>query len=386
MNPLGHVIPRNIGIDCRYINSRPSGIGEVVSALVKHLPALAPEYQFLLLCHPDRTEPLSDAANVREVTVRSPTNSPTTLLGLNKVVDLTSLELFHAPANIQPGGLLMPCVTTIHDIMWLTHPEWCNPRWWGQAERRFYGYGIRRALRQSAMIATVSEATRQEILRLYPDLEDRIAVTRSGVSQDFAPAPYDPQLIAEAGLDPGRRFCLVVGQYAPYKNHESAIAAFAAAFGNRPDYDLVLVQRRGNNSRALQELAQQHGIAGRVHFPRIPRREVLIQLYSAAEMLLHPSLCEGFGNPIAEAMACGCPVITSNISAMPEVAGDAALLVNPRDVGNIAQALRAVADDPAVRADMSRRGIARAQELDWREFAAANLAIYRRVLAATCAA
>lgn len=386
MKALGSAISPNIGIDCRYLNARPSGIGEVVSALVKHLPALAPEYQFLMLCHPDRTEPLSNSANVREVTVSSAANSPTTLLGLDKVVDLTNLDLFHAPANIQPGRLSMPCVTTVHDIMWLTNPEWCNPRWWGQVERRFYRYGIRKALRQSAMIATVSEATRQEILRHWPNLEDRVAVTRSGVSEDFAPAPYVPQLIAEAGLDPGRRFCLVVGQYAPYKNHEIALAAFAAAFGNQPDHDLVLVQRRGNNSRALQELAQQHGIAGRVHFPRVPRREVLIQLYCAAEVLLHPSLCEGFGNPIAEAMACGCPVITSNISAMPEVAGDAALLVNPRDVGNIAQALRTVADDPAVRADMSRRGIARAKELDWRDFAAANLAIYRRVLAATCPA
>jgi glycosyltransferase involved in cell wall biosynthesis len=371
-----------VGIDCRYFNAKPSGIGETVAALVKYLPDLAPEIDFLFFRHPECREPLSSARNVREITVSSPANGPATLLRLPGTVDLTGLDLFHAPANIHPGGLTIPCVTTIHDIMWLTHPKWCNPAWWGKVEQRFYGHGMRRALSRSAAIATVSEATRQEILQRWPQLVHRVSVTRSGVSRQFAPVPRDPALLAEAGINPAHKFCLVVGQYAPYKNHETAIAAFAAAFGNCPALDLVLVQRRGPRASRLQKQAEELGVGGRVLFLPATRREVLIQLYSAAELLLHPSLCEGFGNPVAEAMACGCPVITSNLSAMPEVSGGAAILADPRDIAGLAAALRQVVSDSSMRQTLRQRGLARARELDWKEFAAANLAIYRRVLSA----
>jgi glycosyltransferase involved in cell wall biosynthesis len=370
----------SIGLDCRYVNSHPSGIGEVAAALAAYLPVLAPEYDFVILKHPGHREPLSTASNVREMVVTSAANGPSTLLWLPRVADLRGLSLFHAPANIQPGGLTIPCVTTVHDIMWLNHPDWCNPSWWGKVERHFYSHGIRRAFARSAAIATVSEATRQEILKKWPQLEDRITVTRSGVSPEFAPVAPDRQLLAEAGLDPRRRFCLVIGQYAPYKNHECAIAAFAAAFPTRSDIDLVLVQRRGQNAERLRHQAATLGIGARVHFLAPTRREVLIQLYCAAELLLHPSLCEGFGNPVAEAMACGCPVITSDLSAMPEVAGGAALLVNPRDIAALAAALQRVLADEAFRKMLRERGLQRARELDWRDFAKANLAIYRRVL------
>ena len=107
-----------------------------------------------------------------------------------------------------------------------------------------------------------------------------------------------------------------------------------------------------------------------------------MQLYCGAEALLHPSFIEGFGNPVAEAMACGCPVVTSDCSAMPEVAGGAALLADPRDPGAIAAALKRAVEDPALAADLRARGLRRAAELDWRAFAAANCALYRRVLSA----
>lgn len=370
-----------IAIDCRYIGAQPSGVAEVVQALVDYLPGLAPDLDFLFLRHPLRAAPLSGAANARDVVVKSAANGPGTLLNLRWSVDLSDVDLFHAPANIQPGGLTMPCITTVHDIMWLTHPHWCNPRLWGRVERHFYQLGIGRALARSEMIATVSEATRAAIVERVPDLAERISVTRSGVARDFAPVARQPALLAAAGLDPARAYCLIVGQNAPYKNHESALRAFALVSRARPDLDCVLLQRRGAGAGRLQQIAQQYDIADRVHFLGPVSREVLIQLYASAMMLLHPSLCEGFGNPVAEAMACGCPVITSNLSAMPEVAGGAAKLVDPFNVADIAASIRLLADDAAVCAELRRKGLARAQELDWRDFAAANLALYRRVLA-----
>lgn len=372
----------HVALDCRYIGPHPSGIGEVVAALAQHLPQLAPEYDFTFLRSARHPHALSSAGNVRELVVRSPANGPVTWLHLPLAVDLTGADLFHAPANILPGGLTMPAITTVHDVMWLTHPKWCNPRPWGQIERHFYGHGIRRALARSALVATVSEASRAAIAAIAPEAADRLVVTRSGVSEDFRPAPRDEAALAQIGVPPGRRYCLVVGQSAPYKNHEGAIRAFALAFGDRPGIDLVMVQRRGDGGAAARRMADSLGLAGRAHVLPPLDRAALVQLYAGAAALLHPSFIEGFGNPLAEAMACGCPVITSDCSAMPEVTGGAALLADPHDHGEIAAALRQVVDNSVLADDLRRRGLERAAALDWRQFAADNLALYRRVLGA----
>ncbi|WDA41818.1 glycosyltransferase family 4 protein [Erythrobacter sp. BLCC-B19] len=373
--------PINIALDCRYLGPRPSGIGEMVAALVAHLPGMAPDCRFTLLRAADAAGPLSGAANVREVVVRAAANGPVTLARLPLAVDLTGIDLFHAPANILPGGLRMPSITTVHDIMWLTHPKWCNPSLWGRVERVFYGHGITRALGRSARIATVSAATRDAIAAHAPHVAGRLAVIPSGVAADFTPVPRDPAALARIGVPKGRRFVLMVGQGAPYKNHAMALRAFAAALGSRAGIDLVLVRRRGASGAGLERLAHRLGVAGRVHILPAVARADLVQLYAGAEVLLHPSLCEGFGHPVAEAMACGCPVITSDVSAMPEVAGGAAVLVDPGDIGDIAAALMRVTGDMTLRAALRQRGLARAAMLDWQACAAGYLALYRSVLA-----
>jgi glycosyltransferase involved in cell wall biosynthesis len=174
---------------------------------------------------------------------------------------------------------------------------------------------------------------------------------------------------------------LTVGQVAPYKNHEGALRGFAAAFAGDREIDLVMVQRRGPGRIRLESLAQALGLSGRVHVLPVVDSDALVTLYGAARVLLHPSFAEGFGNPVAEAMACGCPVVTSTTSSMPEVAGGAALLADPHDIMSIADRLLAVVRSPARAEWMRAAGLTRARELRWRCFAAANLALYRRLLA-----
>lgn len=369
-----------ICIDCRYIGPRPSGIAEVVRRLIDHLPALAPDWRFLLLRHPAHGGPLSDAANVIEQVVRQAANGPATLWWLPEVADLSRVDLFHATFNIMPAGLTMPCVVTIHDIMRLTRPAWCRTGLRGVVERHFYGHGLKRAIRHADAIAAISAATAREIAHYHPPAAARTSVTASGVAPHFRPLPPDPAVLAGLGLTPGKPFVLTIGQDAPYKNHEGALRGFAAAFPGDAPIELVFVQRQGAGRAKLNVLAKALGVADRIRFLPTVDDAQLITLYGAAQVLLHPSLCEGFGNPVAEAMACGCPVVTSNISSMPEVAGGAAVLADPCDIASIASGLLAVVQSPARAAVMRSAGLARAAELDWRDFALANLAIYRRLL------
>ncbi len=356
----------------------------MVRQLAKHAPELAPDLDFLLLTRPGLPGALSHAANVREQAVSAAPNGPAGMWLLPLVADLSGVDLFHAPSNVLPAGLPMPCVTTVHDLMWLDAPELCAPGPLGRFEAAFYRHGIRRALRRSAIVSAVSHATGQAIAAQMPNHAGRIAVTMPGVSVEFRAVPPDRAVIAELGLDPARRFILTVGQNAPYKNHVGALRAFARAFADRPEFDHVFVQRRGRRGGELLSLAAELGLAGRVVVLERPvSREQLVQLFCHASALLHPSLCEGFGMPVAEAMACGCPVVTSNQSAMPEVADGAALLADPHDSGALARCLLRVADEPSLAQALREKGLARAERLDWRGFAQATVGIYRRVLAAS---
>ena len=395
-----------ICIDCRYVRARPSGIGEVVAQLAAQSPGLAPEYDFLLLKHPEAPR-LSDAGNVEERVVAHAANGPVTMWLLPRFVDLGGVALFHSPSNILPAGLTMPSVTTIHDLMWLTHPDWAaQPGWRGRIDRLFYRHGITRALRRSTRIATVSGATKAAIATFAPAAAARTRVTLSGVDAAFRPeaevAPTNRHPCAGGNpdsptfdlLDPGlrggdgvgissvgRRYILTVGQFARYKNHIAVLDAFARVAMEVPDLDLIFVQRQGAGSDTLGPRAAALGVADRVRFQPPLDRAALVRLYGGAVALCHPSLMEGFGNPLAEAMACGCPVVTSDCSAMPEVTGGAALLVDPTDVDAIAVALRRIATDPVLAADLRARGLERARALSWRAFAAANVALYRELLA-----
>ena len=371
---------RLVCIDCRYVNSKPSGIAETVMALVDYIPSMAPDLRFRLLVSPNAPFDLSHLENVEQVEVSAAANGPTTMWGLPIAADLQGVDLFHATFNIMPAGLGTPCITTIHDLMWLERPEWCATGWRRYLRRPFFAHGIKRALRKSTIIATVSEATKNAVVLACPDTSPRTFVTLSGVSEEFKPSACKRVALSTLGLNPERRFVLTVGQSAPYKNHLQVLRSFAQVCHTRKDLDLVLVQRQGSGAALLQKAARRLGLSERIFILPAVSRADLIMLYSSAELLLHPSLCEGFGNPLAEAMACGCPVVTSDRSAMVEVTAGAAMLIDPNDAEAIAQAVGAIIDDQALRSTMRENGLLRAEQLGWPEFARANLALYRRVL------
>ncbi|MBL8719101.1 MAG: glycosyltransferase family 4 protein [Myxococcales bacterium] len=377
-----------IVVDCRYIRTRPSGIAPYVQALVDHLPALAPDLRFAFVKHPEAPARLTHADNAREVVFPFEATGPVTMWLMPTLlgVEWRQVSLFHATFNILPAGLPVPAVTTIMDLMWLEQAAWCRqPGPWGHIETAYYHHGIRRALSQSVRIATISEASREAIARVSPAAARRTTVAPLGVSEEFRPMATDDDRamatrVREKFVPGARRYVLTVGQNAGYKNHAGVIRSFARAFRDDPSTHLALVQRLRPGSE-LGPLVRSLGLDHRVHFLTGLDFVELRALYWGALALCHPSLCEGFGNPPAEAIAAGCPVVTSNRSSMPEVAGEAGLLVDPEDDGAIADALRRVAQEEGLADAMRARGLVRAQRFRWRACAEQTLAIYRAALA-----
>lgn len=375
-------------VDCRYIRERPSGIGAFVQALVDHVPTLAPELQFVFMKHPKGPERLSAAPNVREVVVSAEANGPGTMFWLPRLVDLRGVDLYHNTFNVMPHRLPIRSVVTITDIMQLQVPSLAKgPGLLGWAEVAYKWHGIKHAFAEATRIITVSESTKREIAKVDARAAAKTIVAFQGIAEDFRVLEG---IEGQRQLDGvRRRFCanakryvLTVGQFAGYKNHVGALRAFAKAFGGDPDTHLVFVQRLGTGPKALRPLARELGVDARVHFAKDLSVGELNALYAGAMVLLHPSFYEGFGNPVSEAMAAGCPIVTSNRLSMPEVAAGAAELIEPEDIDGIAAALRRVSDDPAHAASMRARGLARAAELSWKSFAQKHVDVYRETLAA----
>jgi glycosyltransferase involved in cell wall biosynthesis len=374
-----------IVLDARYVRERPSGIGVMVDELVRRLPALMPEERFVFLRHPAARSPLSSAPNTKDVTIAHEANGPATLLAMPALTMLRGAKLYFAPFNILPWLVPCPAVVTVHDLMWLDSPELCrSPGPWGAVEAAFYRTGIETTLRSAATILTPSEATKAAITARSLRAGAVSHVVPHGVDDAFrvspTAAPVDPEILARH-VPGARRYVLAVGQAAAYKNHEGVVRAFGEAFPTDDGTHLVLVQRLGSASARLFDLARLLGIRNRIHvLPTVPFDD-LVALYRGALCLCHPSFVEGWGMPVTEALASGCPVLTSDRSCLPEISGGAAELVDPTSVHAIARGLRALADEPDRREALRVLGFTRAAQLSWAKHAQATAEILSDLLA-----
>lgn len=379
-------IARPIVFDARYVRERPSGIGAMVDELVRRLPALLPDERFHFLRHPAARAPLSLASNATEETVASEANGPGTLFTLPLGRALRSAKLFFGPANILPFAMPCPSIVTVHDLMWLDTPELCRSSGpWGAVETAFYGAGLRNTLRSATAILCPSQATKDAIERRSLRAAARTTVIAHGVDDAFRNVPaHDPdgREAMRRHVPGARRYVLTVGQAAGYKNHEGVVRGFAEAFPHDDGTYLVLIQRLGVESGRLLDLARLLGVGGRVRVLSTVPFADLVALFRGAICLCHPSFVEGWGMPITEALAAGCPVLTSTTSCMPEVSGGAAELVDPGSAHAIALGLRKLASEPERREALRVLGLTRAAQLSWDKNAAAAAVVFARVLGA----
>ena len=284
------------------------------------------------------------------------------------------IDLFHATDNLLPYFRHLNSVLTIYDLAFRIFPETHT-----SLNRLYLRLMLPRFIKRANRVICISETTATDLQRFYGVDPAKLHVIPLGVNPSFRYITDAAQRAAirhRYGLP--ARFCLFVGTLEPRKNLIKLIDAFLLAAVD--DLCLVVVGRAGWGLEPIQQRLQAAAATGKVIWTdSIPGAD-LSTLYSLAEFLVFPSLYEGFGLPILEAMACSVPVITSARSAMSEVAGDAALLVDPDQDESIAQAIIELAASPARRDDLRARGLQRAKAYTWHTTAAATLAVYRELI------
>jgi glycosyltransferase involved in cell wall biosynthesis len=287
--------------------------------------------------------------------------------------------LFHATEHLLPKLTRARSVFTLHDTAYLLFPEYHLPR-----NRIYLRAMMPRFLRRADRIIAVSENTRRDALRLYPIDPEKIEVIPEGVEARFRPDVGGDVIshIRRRYALP-ERFLLSVGTIEPRKNLSTLVEAYAALRSRHPEVGLVIAGSRGWLYDRFFEQLRSLGLEDHVVFTGYVPEEDIPALLNAAEVFAFPSEFEGFGLPPLEAMACGIPVVCSNAASLPEVVGDAGLLLPPRDVRGWVTALDRLLDDGQLRADLSARGLARARLFSWDTAASRTLEIYRSVMTAT---
>jgi glycosyltransferase involved in cell wall biosynthesis len=277
-------------------------------------------------------------------------------------------DVVHVPWLAAPPHGRAPLVVTAHDLVLLRFPEYLNrkTRWMARM-------GLRQAIRESKAFIAVSYSTANDLIRLAGIRKERVYVVPEAADGYFRPVPASQ--VRERYKVEGP-FLLYVGTLEPRKNLTGLVRAFAAL--DIPGLKLVIVGKKGWMYRELFETVKALALRSRVVFTGFVPASDLPALFSAAEVFVYPSLYEGFGLPVLEAMQCGAPVITTNVSSLPEVAGEAALLVAPDDVRGLTGAIRRVLAEPGLREELRGKGFEQSRRFSWSKTADLTAEVYRQ--------
>ena len=283
-------------------------------------------------------------------------------------------DVAHFTNGMMPIGAPVSTVVTVHDMSLRLYPR-CHP-----IRRLVLNRPLMHvAIREASAIVTVSHSARRDLLRLHGVAADRVTVVHEAASPAFRPITDRVVLDAvKARYSLPDRFILYVGTIEPRKNLHRLMAAFAAARKSGIQHRLVCVGPYGWSSRDLAGEIDRLGIRDAVHFTGYVPFGDLPAIYNLGDFFVFPSLYEGFGLPVVEAMACGVPVLTSSTSSLGEIAGDAAVTIDPTDTDAITDAIVCLATNAELRRDRAESGLQRARDFSWEQSAREMLAVYHR--------
>jgi glycosyltransferase involved in cell wall biosynthesis len=368
-----------VGIDARKL--KDFGIGSYIRNLLEAIagrPAAA-AYLFRIYARSEDRDALPTLPDNFEIVAEdSPGYSIAELTRFSWRLMRDRLDLFHATHYVIPPLARARAVVTIHDIIHVLYPQFLPNR----AALLYARVMIRRALRRADRIITVSYNSKRDLVDYFGIAPARIEVVYNGVADRFQPSiPREERdrVVVKYGLP--RPYLLFLGGEKPHKNVRNVIRAFAEARRERAlPHALVLAGPMPKNRNRVEALIAALDLDSRVFRPGIVPEEDLPGLFAGADAFLYPTLYEGFGLPVVEAMACGVPVLTSATSALQEIAGGYAYLVDPMDVAAIARGIVDLATDPRRRAEFAELGKRRARDFSWEKAGEQTLKIYADAL------
>jgi glycosyltransferase involved in cell wall biosynthesis len=369
-----------IGIDFHVAGGIYQGVRTYLANLIEAM--LKVENEFAYFIYAKNSDELAhwENSNSKVTLKKLPSGSGrfNLLIGFPLCVIRDKLSLFHSQ-YVLPPFITCKSVLTIHDILFESHPEF-----FPEVHRRLLKFFIPFSAKRADRIISVSEFTKKQIMKYYRVPEERITVIYEGASDKFVPI-RDKELIKPVLEKYGikKKYILFVGRIEPRKNIVGLLNAFVyiKSKGTR-DSCLVIV---GNQDKIFQENELFHKIKelqleSDVVFTGGVSNDDLPVLYNGAEVLVYPAFAEGFGLPVLEAMACGTPVITSNTTSLPEVVGDAAILVNPYAFEEIGESLDRLLSNQGLRRELSEKGLQRAKLFSWEKTAEETIEVYRKTM------
>ncbi len=355
------------------------GVPRSVLGVTHELGRLDPERIQVTVVAARRPDAINGLAFRRSVTPRVP-KLPNAMFALQRPFTLRSYDLVHYMDSRPPVDFplgLKPTVVTQHGFAALMFGDYVS------RTDRLVNRVLLGLANSADLTLTASESERAELLKRAPLDPGRVIAIHHGVDHDRFFPPVDPEAAREEvrrrlGIE--GRYVLYVSNHQRKKNPERLVQAFAQVAAEHPDVSLVLVGRPGSSFGLVQRLIDELDLRGRAHVLGHVPDDVLPPLFATAAVFALPSLHEGFGIPVLEAMASGTPVVASNVYALPEVCGDAAELVDPYSVSSIADALLLVLGDPERARELRELGLARAAKFTWRRAAERHLDAYEQLL------
>jgi glycosyltransferase involved in cell wall biosynthesis len=369
----------NIGIDAHMLGHNETGNETYVLELVRALTALASGDTFFIYVEHLESLPreIHATPRVRVIPYATRSGLRRLLRELPKRAARDALDVLHISYNA-PLRLPEACalVVTIHDISFEHFPQFFSQRL-----RAFLKTSVPRSARAAQQIITDTESAKQDLVKTYRLPPEKITVTHYAAGAQFRRISERAALErVRAKYNTGEKFVLAVGNLQPRKNWERLMRAFAQAKREAGlPHKLVIVGQRLWRAAPIFEMARE--LTDAVVLTGYVPAEDLPLLYNAADIFAYPSLYEGFGLPVVEAMACGTPVLTSNVSCLPEIAGNAAHFVDPYDQAAMTHALVRLATDDAYRSELATRGLTRAHLFSWERTAQQTLQVYYKAAA-----
>ncbi len=364
-----------IGVDARLVYYHQAGIGQYILRLMQALAQIDRDDDFIVFkSRKDKTQ-IVQQANFKTQNLWTPSHHRFEPWSLSAELALFPLDVLHSPDFIPPTFPRGASVITVHDLAFLKYPRFLT-----RASARYYGQVEIAATRANHIIA-VSQSTKRDTVQLLGVPAEKISVIHEAAHPLFTQIQNTDALArtrARHGLP--QDFVLFVSTIEPRKNLPTLLRAFRDLLRRYDDpIALAVAGNRGWLVEEVDAVIAQLKLGDTVRFLGGIPNEELVYLYNAAKLFVMPSFYEGFGLPPLEAMACGTPVITSNVSSLPEVVGDAALLFDPNNAEELCVAMYRALTDEHLRKEMRVKGLKRAQTFSWERAARATLEVYRKV-------